>query len=92
MSEPGPFASSPCMACETAPDYFDPLAVDQEQARDVARWRKAERARLLADRQALSVSQRRAAADMIAARVDTLLAERFPSVGGLTLSRRRSRR
>ena len=86
MSEPGPFASSPCMACEIAPDYFDPLAVDQEQARDVARWRKAERARLLADRQALSVSQRRAAADMIAARVDTLLAERFPSVDGLTLS------
>ncbi len=74
------------MACEIAPDYFDPLAVDQEQARDVARWRKAERARLLADRQALSVSQRRAAADMIAARVDTLLAERFPSVDGLTLS------
>jgi len=32
------------------------------------------------------VSQRRAAADMIAARVDTLLAERFPSVDGLTLS------
>lgn len=86
MSEPGRFASSPCMACEIAPDYFDPLAVDPEQARDVARWRKAERARLLADRQALFVSQRHAAADMIATRLDTLLAERFPSVDGLTLS------
>jgi hypothetical protein len=34
-------ASPPCMASEIAPDYFDPLGVDPEQARDVARWRRA---------------------------------------------------
>lgn len=41
------YASSPCMAHEIAPDYFDVLAVDPEQSRDVARWRRAERTRLL---------------------------------------------
>jgi hypothetical protein len=27
------FASPPCLAGEIAPDYFDPMAVDPEQAR-----------------------------------------------------------
>ena len=86
MSEPGRFASSPCLACEIAPECFDPLALDPEQTRDVDRWRKAERARLLADRKALSVSQRRAAADRTAAQLDTLMAARFQNVDGLTIS------
>ncbi|RQP04459.1 MAG: hypothetical protein D1H97_17770 [Paracoccus sp. BP8] len=38
-------ASPPCLAAEIAPDYFDPLAVEPQQARDVARWRKARRER-----------------------------------------------
>ena len=42
------YASPPCMAGEIAPDYFDPLGVDPEQAHDVARWRRAERLRLRA--------------------------------------------
>ena len=46
---PARYASSPCLAGEVAPDYFDPLAVDPEQARDVARWRRAERTRLRND-------------------------------------------
>lgn len=54
----GRYASPPCMAGEIAPDYFDPLGVDPEQARDVARWRRAERLRLRAERQALSVDAR----------------------------------
>ena len=41
------YNSPPCMAADIAPDYFDPLAVDPQQARDVARWRKAERVWLL---------------------------------------------
>ncbi len=86
MSEPGRFASPPCLASEIATDTFDPLVVDPEQARDVARWRKAERARLLTDRVALSVARRHAAADTIAARLDTLLAGRFTTIEGLTLS------
>lgn len=54
----GQYASPPCLASEIAPDYFDPLAVDPQQARDVARWRKSERQRLLAERRALRVEQR----------------------------------
>jgi 5-formyltetrahydrofolate cyclo-ligase len=72
MSDPGRVASPPCLACE--------------QVRDVTRWRKAERARLLADRQALSASQRRSAADTIAANLDTLLDAHFPNFDGLTIS------
>ena len=30
------FSSPPCYAAEVAPDYFDPLAVDPEQAREQA--------------------------------------------------------
>jgi len=37
---PGRYASPPCLAGEIAPDYFDPLAVDPQQAVDVARWRR----------------------------------------------------
>lgn len=33
-------ASPSCMAGEIAPDYFDQLGVDPEQARDVARWQQ----------------------------------------------------
>ena len=57
--EPASYASPPCYAAEIAPDYFDPLAVDPQQASDVARWRKAERTRLLEARKALSVEARR---------------------------------
>jgi len=41
----GRIASPRCLAGEVAPDYLDPMGVDREQARDVARWRKAQRAR-----------------------------------------------
>lgn len=41
---------APGLASEIAPDDSDPLGVNPQQARDVARWRKAERARLIADR------------------------------------------
>ena len=40
------YASSPCMAAERDPAYSDPLDGDRQQARDVARWRRAERQRL----------------------------------------------
>lgn len=73
----GRYASSPCMAQEAAPDYFDPLAVDPEQARDVGRWRRAERMRLRKARQDLSVGDRAAVGTAIAAHLRTLLLERF---------------
>jgi 5-formyltetrahydrofolate cyclo-ligase len=79
-------ASPPCLAQEIDPTYFDPLAVDPRQAAEMARWRKAERVRLLAMRAALSVAERHAAAETIAGRLDTLLAARFKTVEGLTIS------
>lgn len=73
----GSFASPPCLAGEIAPDYFDPMAVDPQQARDVARWRKAERARLRAERLARSVEDRTAVAAALARHLRTVLATRF---------------
>ena len=46
MSGRRTYASSPCLAAEVDPAYFDLLGVDPGQARDVARWRRAERVRL----------------------------------------------
>lgn len=83
---PKGYASPPCLAHEIDPAYFDPLAVDPQQARDVARWRTSERTRLLERRAALSVEARKAAAVAIARHLDTLLAQRFDSLDGLTIS------
>jgi len=82
----GRYASPPCLAAEIAPEYFDPLAVDPQQAVDVARWRKAERLRLLAERADLPVATRQAAAEAIAHHLDALLAARFANIRGLTIS------
>jgi 5,10-methenyltetrahydrofolate synthetase len=57
-----------------------------QPARDVAGWRRAERARLLEERAALSNAARREAAERIAGHLDRLLAERFDSLAGLTIS------
>lgn len=83
---PRSYASPPCRAPEMDPSYFDLLAVDPQQAKDVARWRKAERARLLADRAGLPVQLRSAAAQAIAGHLDRLLAARFTTLDGLTIS------
>lgn len=80
------YASPPCLAHEIDPAYFDPPGVDPQQAQDVARWRKPERARLLAERAALSVDHRKAAAAAIAVHLDCLLAQRLKSLDGLTIS------
>lgn len=74
------------MAGEIAPDYFDPLAVDPEQARDVARWRRAERARLCAERQALGAATRRAAGEALAEHLRELLDARFDGAPESVLS------
>lgn len=85
-SPSGSYASPPCLAQDFDPSYFDPLAVDPQQALDVARWRRAERARLLAERAAVPPALRRVAADAIAGHLDRLLAERFATLAGLTIS------
>ena len=72
----GRFASPPCMAGEVAPDYFDPLGVDPEQARDVARWRRAERIRLAGLREGLGQNGRAQISAQISRNLENLLAER----------------
>lgn len=82
----GRYASPPCMAAEVDPAYFDPLAVDAEQARDVARWRKAERQRLRAERDAMAVADRQAAGVAIAGHLAGFLRQRFGSLRGRVFS------
>ncbi|WP_176248753.1 MULTISPECIES: 5-formyltetrahydrofolate cyclo-ligase [unclassified Sulfitobacter] len=73
----GRFASPPSFAGEIAPGYFDPMAVDPEQGRDVARWRKSERARLRTERQALSVEDRETVGTAVAGHLREFLFTRF---------------
>lgn len=80
------FASPPCYAADIAPEYFDPMAVDPEQARDVARWRKAERARLRAERLALSLAQRQKVGEAIARHLRITIQKRFGGATGMVLS------
>lgn len=82
----GRYASPPCMAGEVAPDYFDPIAVDPAQARDVARWRRAERERQRNDRQALSVEARARIATALVGHLHEFLAARFDGARGLVFS------
>ena len=82
----GGFSSPPCYAAEVDPAYFDPLAVDPEQARDVARWRRAERTRLRAERQGISVADRQAAGAALVGHLTGLLNDRFGGARGRVLS------
>jgi 5-formyltetrahydrofolate cyclo-ligase len=74
-------SSPPCYV-----DEFDPLGVDPEQALDVARWRKAERTRLRAERSALSVAEREAVGAALAGHLRTLLYDRFDGARGKVFS------
>jgi 5-formyltetrahydrofolate cyclo-ligase len=62
--------SPPCLMHELGPDGTS--IVDPQQARDVARWRKVERERLLAARLALSAECRATQTRAIAADLDRL--------------------
>ncbi|WP_297774447.1 5-formyltetrahydrofolate cyclo-ligase [uncultured Roseovarius sp.] len=89
MSEarkPGGYASPPCMAQEVNPAYFDPLSTDQEQARDVARWRKATREFLRTERDMLSVSDRQEISRALSDRLGSFLQGRFGGATGRVLS------
>lgn len=68
---PRPFASPPCFAHELEPGYVDPGT-----AQDVARWRKAERARLIAARLAIPAEERTRIAGEVARVLDELVATR----------------
>ncbi len=70
---PGDYASPACFAHERELGEGGYEAVDRQQARDVARWRKAERVRLIAARLATSPEERRHAAGAVAAALDELV-------------------
>jgi 5,10-methenyltetrahydrofolate synthetase len=71
-------ASAPCLLHELRADGTP--GVDPEQARDVARWRKVERERLLAMRQALAADYRAAQSLAISRDLDGLLPGGSPIV------------
>lgn len=76
MTKDGTYASPPCMAAEVDPAYFDQLGVDPEQAHDVARWRRAERARLAGLRKGLSQAGRAQVSGRIAGHLGRVLGDR----------------
>ncbi|WP_421989625.1 5-formyltetrahydrofolate cyclo-ligase [Roseococcus sp.] len=70
------YASPACFLHEVDPDYLGyPPEPDAEQRRDVARWRKAERERLIALRLAVDPQTRRQESEAIAAGLDAALGE-----------------
>jgi 5-formyltetrahydrofolate cyclo-ligase len=66
-------ASSPCSLSEL--DADGRLHADPQQARDVGRWRKAQRQRLIDARSALSLDYRAQLSVEIARRIDQVLAQ-----------------
>ena len=70
---PAEYSSPPCFAHELEFGAEGYVPVDRQQARDLARWRTAERARLIATRLAISPEERRHAADAVAATLDALV-------------------
>lgn len=68
----GAFSSPPCYMHELDPTYLG-LATDEAQAADVARWRKAERNRLIEDRMALPISEREQTSGLIAKHLNDLI-------------------
>ena len=69
----GEYASPPCFLHELDPAYSG--ISDAVTETDVARWRKAERARLIAARQAVPVAARAGADAEIGRRLDALLGD-----------------
>jgi 5-formyltetrahydrofolate cyclo-ligase len=65
-------ASSPCMLHELREDGTP--SVDPEQVRDVARWRKAQRERLIAARSSFAVQDRKNQAAIITGRLAQIVA------------------
>lgn len=70
---PGAYASSPCFAHELTLTEGGYVTGDAQAAADVARWRKAERKRLIDLRAATPVGERRRIALEVAAALDRLL-------------------
>lgn len=79
--EIGEYASPPCFMHELAEDYAGPSVRSHAWA-DVARWRKAERQRLIDERLAVDVEQRQARSERIASELDIVIGR----IGGRIVS------
>jgi 5-formyltetrahydrofolate cyclo-ligase len=80
---PAGFASPPCYMHELDPAYGGLVSEpDAQQRADVARWRKAERRRLIAARLAMDGAARRRFSESIAQRLNAVLGD----LAGLTVS------
>ena len=71
---PRTYASPPCFMHELDPAYGLP-STDPRQAADVARWRKGERERLIAERLATSSAARASVSERIIRRLEELLGD-----------------
>lgn len=79
-------ASPPHLAGELAADDFGRAMGEPAQAHDVARWRKAERARLRSERLSLSLEARHAISNALNTHLRKLLDERFDGANGQVFS------
>lgn len=70
---PGPLSSPPCFAHELVQGADGYHAVDEQTARDVARWRTAERITLIDKRLELPADVQKQAAQTIARKLDSLI-------------------
>lgn len=79
------YSSPPCMMHLVDPETgaIVPAAVDLGQVRDLKRWRRAERERLLAVRLALPAEQRRRFSERIAEELDRLLGDLVGQIVGV---------
>jgi len=83
---PGGYASPPCFAHELDPAWTGLQEVDPQQAKDVARWRRSERERLLAARRGAGREARKAAALAIGEALDRLLSDVVGELRGCVVS------
>ena len=67
---PGDYASPPCVMRELAPDFHPVPQGDDSGWSDVARWRKAERQRLIDERMAMDINAREVRSKKIAQNAD----------------------
>jgi 5-formyltetrahydrofolate cyclo-ligase len=84
--DPRPLASPPCMAAEINPAYSGLIAEGPVQPDDLAGWRRAERRRLRAARDAMTVAARQVAGAAIAGHLAALLRRQFGDLRGRVLS------
>lgn len=75
----GSYSSPPCFMHEVDPAYSG-LAVDPRQTQDVARWRTAERERLIATRLALPTAEREEHARLVARDLELLILVRLATI------------